>query len=139
MSKDRSTDPSVDPGDGLTETQCDALHEIELGLEWLHRAQGHLLQFHHATGHAMDHLADGERLLREAGHDDLADRIRDRHLPQGVTGEDRWSYAVVEGFQDGMLADVEAFECRAREEIADGRRHVNERRQEREWRDRSEE
>ncbi|PSQ16251.1 hypothetical protein BRD00_11190 [Halobacteriales archaeon QS_8_69_26] len=127
-----------DPGDdGITDRECEALHEVELGLEWLQRAQGHLLQFHHATGHAMDHLRAAEEILRECGHADLADDLRDRHLPRGVTEEDRWSYAVVEGFKDGVLDDVSTFEGRARDRIADGRRHVAERRQEREWRDRA--
>lgn len=132
-------DGSEDRTASLDDVQRDALHEVELGLEWLQRAHGHLVEFHHATGHGMDHLANAEELLREAGHDDLADRIRDEHLPTGVTAGDRWSYAVLEGFQDGVLADVQAFEADARNAIADGRRHVAERQQEREWRDRARE
>lgn len=86
-------DEPGDPGQSLTDTEREALH---------------------ATGHGMDHLAAAEDLLREAGWTDLADEIRDRHLPRGVTDTDRWSYAVLEGFQDGVLADVERFEGRAR-------------------------
>jgi hypothetical protein len=125
------------PGASLTEPERAALHRIELGLERLQRAQGSLLEFHHSVGHGVEHLAAAEEHLREAGHDDLADRVRDRCLPQGVTDRDRWSYAVVEGFQDGLLADVKGFETEARTAIADGRRHVVERRQEREYRDRA--
>jgi hypothetical protein len=135
-----STDDRSDrPDEPLTEAELEALHEVELGLEALQRAQGCLVEFHHATGHGMDHLAAAERRFREAGHTDLADSIRDRQLPRGVTDEDRWSYAVLEGFPDGLLAQVSAFEERARNAIADGRRHVAERRQEREWRNRSHE
>jgi hypothetical protein len=136
MASSNRTNP---PGEQLTEREREALHEVELGLECILRAQGHLVEFHHATGHGMDHLAAAEELFRDAGHDDLADRIRDRHLPVGVTDDDRWSYAVLEGFQEGMLADVEAFEEHARSSLADGQRHVTERRQEREWRDRARE
>jgi hypothetical protein len=120
-----------------SETDVEALHEVELGLEWLLRAQGHLVEFHHATGHAMDHLADAERLLRDGGHDDLADELRDHHLPQGVVDGDRWSYDVLEDFQDGVLAAVQAFETDAREQVGDGTRHLAERRQERSWKERS--
>jgi hypothetical protein len=120
-----------------SETDVEALHEVELGLEWLLRAQGHLVEFHHATGHAMDHLADAERLLRDGGHDDLADELRDHHLPQGVVDGDRWSYDVLEDFQDGVLAAVQAFEADAREQVGDGTRHLAERRQERSWKERS--
>lgn len=128
---------TTDPSDRLSESQRQALHEVELGLEWLVRAQGHLVEFHHATGHAMDHLADAEALLRASGYDGLADQIRDHHLPRGVTAQDQWSYAVLEGFQEGLLNDVTAFERRVRDRIANGRRHVNERRQRRRWRGRA--
>jgi hypothetical protein len=118
----------------LAETAC---HEVELALEWLQRAQGHLLEFHHATGHAMDHLAEGERLLRACGQEDLADRVRDEHLPSGVVDGDRWSYDLVEEFQTGVLADVRAFERTTRDQLVDGQRHPAERRQERTWKRRA--
>ncbi|WP_435316942.1 hypothetical protein [Haloarchaeobius sp. TZWSO28] len=128
----------------LTDVEIDALHRTELAMEWLRRAHGHLLEFHHGIGHAMDHLDAAEELLRESGHTDLADEIRDQHLPRGVIdrgptpGEgDRWSYDVVETFEAGFLADMVGFEARTRDEVAGGKRHVAERRQEREWRERA--
>jgi hypothetical protein len=121
----------------LGETEREALHEVELGLEWLHRAHGHLVSFHHNTGHAMDHLAEAEATFRECGRTDLADALRDEYLPRGVIDEDRWSYDVLECFQEGFLTDIEGFEARARETVADGRRHVTERAQEREWKTRA--
>src|SRR6056297_2223119 len=125
MSSDGDDRPDAD----LSDAEVDALHEVELGVEWLHRAHGHLVQFHHATGHAMDHLADAEEGLREAGYDGLADRLRDDLLPRGAVG-DRWTYDLLETFQDGPLADCESFGADARESVADGERHVAERRQE---------
>ncbi|WP_435361343.1 hypothetical protein [Haloarchaeobius sp. DFWS5] len=144
-------DPST-----LSEREVEALHRTELGLEWLRRAHGHLIQFHHAIGHGMDHLDAAEELLRESGHTDLADEIRTVHLPRGVidsgvavdasvsepadtAGPDRWSYDVLETFEAGFLDDVTDFERRTRDELADGARHVAERRQERLWRERAEE
>jgi len=132
MSSDGDGGPNAD----LTDEEITALHEVELGVEWLHRAHGHLVQFHHATGHAMDHLAEAEEALREAGYDELADRLRDDLLPRGVVG-DTWSYGVLEAFQDEPMAAVESFGADARDEVADGERHVAERRQEREWKGRS--
>jgi hypothetical protein len=130
-----------DEGDfsgGLTEREREALHEIELGLEWVHRAHGNLLSFHHAVGHAMDHFADAEPLLAECGYDDLARRVREEQLPRGVFDESTWSYDFLECFQEGFLTDVEAFEVEARHAIADGRRHVAERDLERAWKERAE-
>jgi len=125
----------------LTETEREALHEIELCVERLHRAHGHLVGFHHDTGRAMDHLAVAEERLRDCGRNDLADAIRDEHLPRGVVrvgdpGEKtagRWSYDVLEDFQESFLADLLAFEEAAREEVAGGLRHAAERTLEREW------
>ncbi|WP_226004128.1 hypothetical protein [Natrinema salinisoli] len=138
---DTSPDPDgeSESAPALSDTECEALHEVELGLEWVQRAQGSLLEFHHATGHGMDHLYRAEELLRATGHDDLADAIRTELLPQGVVDEDRWSYDVLENFQGGLLAETRSLERRVRRELADGERHVRERRQEREWKRRADE
>jgi hypothetical protein len=130
MSRTTDTPPE------LSEFEVDALHSVELGLEWLRRAHGNLIEFHHATGHAMDHLADAEPVLRACGYDDLADRLRADLLPRGAVDE-RWTYDLLETFEDGLLADVEAYERQARDTIADGSSHIAERHQEREWRRRA--
>ena len=135
MSIDRERPTDATPED---ET-ITALHEVELGYEWLQRANGHLLQFHHATGHGMDHLAAAEEHLRAAGRDDLANAIRDELLPRGVVDDDRWSYDLVEEFLLALLDDVDRFEQLARAELAAGDRHVAERTQERRWKERREE
>lgn len=130
-------DFAPDQVESLTETEREALHEVELGLEWLQRAQGYLIEFHHATGHGMDHLYLAESLLRESGHDELANRLRDEILPHGVVDGDRWSYDVLESFQGTMLDEAEALERRVRRELTGGHRHVTERLQEREWKERA--
>jgi hypothetical protein len=127
-----ATDDTV-PADELTDSEVEALHEVELGVEWLRRAHGKLVEFHHNTGHAMEHLDEAESLLRESGHEGLADEIRDNHLPRGVIDDDRWSYDVLECFEADFMDEVIAFDNLARRDLADGRRHVAERRQEREW------
>lgn len=122
---------------GLDDRDREALHELELALEWLHRANGHLVAFHHNVGHAADHLAEAERLFREADRKGPADILRDDLLPQGVIDDERWSYDVLEDFQNGLLTDAMEFEATIRERLAGGRRHVTERRQERRWKERS--
>ncbi|WP_276251367.1 hypothetical protein [Haloarcula rara] len=122
----------------LGETELSALHEAELGVEWLRRAHGSLVEVHHATGHAMDHLHDAETMLREAGHTDLADQLREELLPVGAI-EDRWTYDLLETFESGILEDVTGYERQVREELADGERHITERRQEQEWKRRASE
>lgn len=122
--------------DDLTARERDALHELQLGVEHVYRAYGWLLGFHHSLGRAMDHLDDAERLLRATGHDAHADELRDVHLPAGAVG-DQWSYELVEDFRHGLLANVSDFENDLRGDLVDGREHVTERRQQREWRTRA--
>jgi hypothetical protein len=119
-----------------TETERAALHELQLGVEHVYRAYGHLLAFHHSLGRGMDHLDDAESLLRDAGHGADADALRDYHLPAGAVG-DQWSYELVEDFRHNLLADVSDFENGVRADLAGGTEHVTERRQRREWRSRA--
>lgn len=135
MAHDTDTDTDPDALE-LSETEESALHELQLGIEYVHRAYGNLLEFHHELGHAMDRIGDAEDELREAGHGELADRLRDDHLPAGAISG-RWTYELVEEFSDGFLEDVDAFEGEVREELADGVGHVTERRQQRRIRERA--
>lgn len=122
----------------LDEAEREALHSVELGMELLRRAHGDLVGVHHKTGHAMDHFERAEGQLRACGYDELADALRCEYLPRGAI-DDRWTYDLLERFEEGFLSDLTGFEERAREEVADGRRHVAERHQEREWRERARE
>jgi hypothetical protein len=121
----------------LTTTERQALHELQLGIENLYRGYGSLLEFHHLIGRGMDHIYVAEKRLREAGHEAQADSLRDEALPVGIF-EDTWSYEVVESFKREFLADVSGFEREIRKDLADGKEHITERRQQREWHDRAE-
>ena len=127
----------------FTESEIAALHEVELSVEHLRRAHGHLVTFHHSTGRAMDHLAVGEEHFREAGYETIANEIRDEYLPRGVIesvesdDRGRWSYDIIETYEAVFLDDLVDFWRTVCETVADGQRHVHERRQEQEWKDRS--
>jgi len=43
-----------------TETELAAVRRVELGTEWLHRAHGALVTFHHGIGHAMSRPVAGD-------------------------------------------------------------------------------
>lgn len=124
----------------LSATEREAVHEIELSIEHLHRAHGQLVAFNHNTGRAIDHLAVAEELLRECGHPALVDRLREEYLPRGVvdSGDSdaqpgRWSYDILEDFQDDFLAEFVEFGEEVRESVAGGLRHPVERKQKRDW------
>ncbi|SNZ12141.1 hypothetical protein SAMN06269185_1517 [Natronoarchaeum philippinense] len=112
----------------LTDRERDALHEFQLAAEYLQRAYGALLESHHQVGHAMDRMADAEELLRNAGHEELADELRHEHLPAGAI-ENKWTYEIVEEFRDGFYADLTDYEAAVRDELAAGERHITEKRQ----------
>ncbi|ELY41542.1 hypothetical protein [Natronorubrum tibetense] len=129
---------TTDPDDlELTDAEEQALHELQLGIEHIHRAYGTLLEFHHNLGHAMDRMSDAEDALREAGHKEWADDLRDNHLPAGAIS-DQWTFELVEEFSTEFLEEVDDFESEVRDELADGLDHVTERRQKRQLRDRAE-
>lgn len=126
----------VRPSSDLSDDELTALHELQLGVEGVHRAYGHLLAFHHAIGRSMDHFAAAETRLRMDDHAAHADAIRDEYLPAGVV-DDRWSYEVVEAFESGFLTDITGFEKNVRADLAGGQTHVAERIQQQTWRERA--
>ncbi len=128
---------TTDPDDlDLSESEQEALHDMQLGMEYVHRAYGSLLEFHHQLGHAMDRMADAEDGLREANHAEWANALRDDHLPAGAVS-DQWTFELVEEFSTSFLDEVDAFEDELRDELADGIDHVTERQQKQHVRDRS--
>lgn len=122
--------------DDLTDAEKEALHQMQVGVEHVGRARGRLLDFHHEIGHACDHFESARETLRDAGHDDLADELRDRHLPAGVVG-DRWTFELVTVFEEDFYDEITTFERELREEVADGEAHVHEREVQSEWRERA--
>lgn len=109
----------------LTGAERRALEQACLGSEHLYAAFGHLIEWHHQVGHGMAQFENVMVALRAAGHDDLADRLRDELLPAGVV-DDKWSYEVVDAFREAFLDEIARFEADLRDEL-DAPRHVHER------------
>jgi hypothetical protein len=63
--------------------------------------------------------------LRDAGHADLADRIERELLGRNVI-EGRWTFQIVEDYDDGYYALFRDLEREARDRLAGGRRHLYE-------------
>lgn len=120
----------------LSEAEQQALHELQLAVEHVHRGFGALLECHHEIGNGMDHLEEARSLLVDAGHEEYAAELRDDVLPAGVF-DDNWTYELVEAFREGFLADVDEFEGNVRAELADGKGHISEREMQRKWLERA--
>ena len=94
-------------------------------LEYIERVRGHLYSVHQLVGHADLMLDDAVARFRAAGHDAIADRIAPELLGRNVIA-DRWTFQIVEDFDDGYYALFRDVDRQAREELVGGRRHLYE-------------
>jgi hypothetical protein len=111
--------------DGVDDATVDAVGKISEAFELLQRARGALYEFHQQIGYVDDALGDGLAMLRDAGHEDLADELSRTWLGRNVL-PGMWTFEVVEAFDDTYLAVAAEGERRVREQLMDGRRHVQE-------------
>ncbi len=102
-----------------------ALGKISEALEAVERARGHLYSFHQLSGKADLSLQEGVAMLREAGHVELAEEIDAGLVGRNVL-PDRWTFQVVEEYDDGYWSVFREYENRARQTLAGGRRHLHE-------------
>ena len=108
---------------GTSDATVEAVGKISEALEVIEDARGQLFSFHRKIGMADLALGEAVDLLREAGHADLADRIETDLVGRNVlTG--RWTFQIVEEFEDGYYAAFKEHEREVREQLMDGRRHV---------------
>ena len=111
--------------DGLDDVTVEALGKLSEALETVERVRGHLYSLHQLTGTADFQLDDAVGLLERAGHDKLAERIRTELIGRNVIAG-RWTFQIVEEYDDGYYADFRRIEKDARDELAGGRRHLYE-------------
>ena len=60
---------------GVSDETVSAVGKFSEALEWVERARGHLYDFHQMMGHADALIGEAADELREAGHQDQAQRI----------------------------------------------------------------
>jgi hypothetical protein len=94
-------------------------------LETLDRARGHLYSFHQLIGESDLALDDVLEALRDNGASALADELERDLMGRNVIAG-RWTFQLVEEFDDDYWTTFRAFEERVRQELVDGRRHVYE-------------
>jgi hypothetical protein len=103
----------------------EALGKISEALETVERARGHLYSFHQLSGSADLALQEGVAMLRSAGHVELAEEI-DAGLVGRNVNPDRWTFEIVEDYDDGYWSVFREYENKARQTLAGGRRHLYE-------------
>ena len=111
--------------DGADDAAVEAAGKVSEALETTEQARGHLYAFHQLTGHADFQLDEAVALLRQAGHPDLAE-----HITHELTGRNvvagRWSFQVVEDYDEGYYSCFQTVEALVRQRLTAGRRHVYE-------------
>ncbi len=111
--------------EGLDDTTVEALGKLSESLETVERMRGHLYSFHQLTGKADLGLDEAVQLFRKAGHTAVAERIERELIGRNVI-PGRWTFQLVEEFDDGYWGEFREVERAARDELAGGRRHLYE-------------
>lgn len=111
--------------EGVDDVTLAATGKLSEALEWVERARGHLYSFHQLIGRA-DFLAEeAADQLEEAGHAELARRVREEIVGRNVL-HGRWTFQIVEDFDDGYWQPLRDCDCEVRDQLLQGRRHVYE-------------
>ncbi|KAA0113367.1 hypothetical protein [Mycolicibacterium sp. P9-22] len=108
---------------GTSDETVEAVGKVSEALEYVERARGHLYSFHQLMGHADLLLGEAADALRDAGHAEIADRLTEDMVGRNII-RGRWTFQVVEEFDDDYWSRFRDHERRVRDELMDGRRHV---------------
>ncbi|MFT7838871.1 hypothetical protein Q5530_22250 [Saccharothrix sp. BKS2] len=111
--------------DGVDDATVEAVGALTEALETTERARGHLFSFHQLTGKADAEAQRAVRLLREAGHDEQADRLEAELVGRNVI-HGRWTFQLVEDYDDGYYRTFRECEREVRDQLAGGVRHLYE-------------
>jgi hypothetical protein len=103
----------------------EALGKLSEALETVERVRGHLYAMHQLTGTADFQLDEAVSLFMQAGHTELAERIETELIGRNVT-PGHWTFQLVEEYDDGYWSDFRTLEKAARDQLAQGRRHLYE-------------
>lgn len=108
---------------GVSDATVEALGKLSAAQDHIEHARGHLYAFHRLIGSGERAMEEATSLMREAGHDEIAQRLDTEILGRNPL-PGMWTFQVVEAFDDGYYAAVQDVERSARDRLVDGRRHV---------------
>jgi len=111
--------------EGVSEATVEALGTLSAAVEVLEHARGLLYGFHRLTGTADLNLGEAVEQLRKAGHTELAERIDTELVGRNVI-DGRWTFQIVEDYDDNYYALAKELEKTARDQLVGGKRHLYE-------------
>jgi hypothetical protein len=123
MNSNEGPDENHRRPEDLDDATVEALGKLSEALEVVEQARGELYAFHRLTGTADLALGEAAELFRRAGHDGLASRLEDELVGRNVI-EGRWTFQIVEDYDDGYYTAFKDAESSARSELSGGRRHL---------------
>lgn len=115
------SDHTRPPGAG--DAEVEAAGKMSEALETLERARGHLYSFHQLMGETDLALDDVLALLGDSGQQTLAQAIEEDLVGRNVLAG-RWTFQIVEEFDDHYMERFRAHEKAVRDALVGGRRHV---------------
>ncbi|HZC73678.1 MAG TPA: hypothetical protein VE442_23505 [Jatrophihabitans sp.] len=120
---DRAVARSRPPG--LGDADVAALGKLSEALEVVEHARGLLYGFHRLCGTADLTLQEAVRMLRAAGHPELADEIDEALVGRDVV-DDMWSFQLVDKYDTGYWQPFRDIEQRTRAALGDAAAHIYE-------------
>ena len=100
-----------------------AVGKVSEALEWVERCRGRLYDFHQMMGRADFLFEDAADALEAAGRADEADLLRRETVGRNVL-DGRWTFQMVEEFDDCYYQPTREVERGIRQRLMDGKRHV---------------
>jgi hypothetical protein len=122
----RTPDPLDDAHqrpDGVDDATVEAVGTVSEALEWLERARGRLYDFHQMVGHLDLKMGEAVEQLRRCGHEQEAALLECEVVGRNVL-DGRWTFQVIEEFDDLYYEPIRAVERRVRGDLVAGRRHI---------------
>lgn len=101
----------------------EAVGKLGEAMEWVERARGRLYDFHQLIGRADFLFEEAAEKLAEAGETKWAERLQEEAVGRNVI-EGRWTFQVVEEFDDQYWQCLRDVDAEVRNALAGGRRHI---------------
>ena len=111
--------------EGVSDEVVVAIGKVSEAMEYIERARGHLFGFHQLMGHADLVLGEAADMLRDAGLPDDGDALDDEIVGRNVL-DGRWTFQIVEEFDDLYYDAVRAALRDLERKHLDGLRHLYE-------------
>jgi hypothetical protein len=109
--------------EGASDELVEAVGKASEAFEYVERVRGHLYSLHQLMGHADMLFGEAADLLEAAGERERADALRGEVVGRNIL-DGRWTFQVVEEFDDEYYDAVRAAIRRLETDLMGGRTHV---------------